>query len=96
MYDTAIRRLLSTDLSKSCGQKRKTKNFAYVMKAHPQDDHILLSCFDSGLVVIYDLRNMSIIQEIVEHSIYSIEILCMNNSLDIDFSPDGQFLALSS
>jgi WD40 repeat protein len=66
------------------------------MKAHPQDDHILLSCFDSGLVVIYDLRNMSIIQEIVEHSIYSIEILCMNNSLDIDFSPDGQFLALSS
>jgi hypothetical protein len=31
------------------------------MKAHPYDENIMLSCFDGGIVIIYDVRHMTII-----------------------------------
>ena len=55
-----------------------------------------MTCFDGGLVLIFDIQRMSIVQEIVEYGIYSIDQYTMNNQVDVDFSSDGDYIALSS
>jgi len=44
-----------------------------VLKAHPTREDIILSCFDGGTTVLYDVRRRRVIQQIEEYGIYSIE-----------------------
>ena len=53
--------MLSEDLGKDCGYCKNIYNYACVMKAHPYDENIMLSSFDGGIVIIYDVRHMTII-----------------------------------
>ena len=66
------------------------------MKAHPIYENILLACFDGGITILYDLGTFEIIQEIVEYGIYSIDQYIMNNQVDVDFSQDGEYIAMTS
>lgn len=66
------------------------------MKAHPCNENVVLCCYDGGIVIIYDVKYMNIIQEIVEYGIYSIDQFVMNNQVDVDWTSDGDYIALSS
>ena len=88
--------ILTNDLAKDCKYHKDVLNYACVMRSHPNDESILLSCFDGGLVLIFDTKRMCIVQEIVEYGIYSIDQFTMNNQVDVDFSTDGDYIAFSS
>lgn len=61
------------DLNKVCKLGRDIINYACVMKPHPTNESILLACFDGGITMIYDVKRLVILQEIVEYGIYSID-----------------------
>lgn len=88
--------LVSNDLAKDCKYYKNVLNYACVMKSHPRNESVLLSCFDGGLVLIFDTQRMCIVQEIIEYGIYSIDQFTMNNQVDVDFSTDGNYIAFSS
>ena len=66
------------------------------MRAHTVDEDIVVASFDGGLCLLYDVGRMQVLQEIVEHGIYSIDQFTMNNMVDVEWSSDGNYLALSS
>ena len=56
MFDCNTKKILSEDIGRDCGYNKNIYNFASVMKSHPCDENIMLSCFDGGIVIIYDVR----------------------------------------
>lgn len=83
------------NLNKACGHKNMV-GFACTMKSHPFNDDILVVSYDGGINILYDLKQHTVLQEIVEYGIYSIDQFTMNNQMDVDFSPCGDWLAFSS
>ena len=84
------------NLDVTCGLGSEMVNYSSVLKAHPLNEDILLSCFDGGTTILYDVRSLKIIQQIVEYGIYSIEQFAMNNAVDVDFTSDGEYMAFTS
>lgn len=80
----------------ACGLGTEMVNYSSVLKAHPKNEDILLSCFDGGTTILYDVRSLKVVQQIVEYGIYSIEQFAMNNAVDVDFSSDGEYMAFTS
>jgi hypothetical protein len=72
VYDTQSNQMIH-NLNQMCKLGKEIKNYACVMKPHPKDENILLACFDGGITLIYDIRRLEILQEIVEYGIYSID-----------------------
>ena len=95
VFDTLTKQSIK-NLDRACGLKAEQLNFATVIKSHPLRENIMFGCFDGGVINIYNLSQLTVIQKIVEYGIYSIEQFTMNNALDIDFSPDGQYIAFTS
>lgn len=75
---------------------KQMNGFVCTMKSHPIKDNLLMVCYDGGVNILYDLEQLTVLQEIVEYGIYSIDQFTMNNQMDVDFSPDGDWLAFSS
>lgn len=96
VYDTASRTVISEDMGLDCGYKKTVYHYASVIKQHPVRENVFLTCFDGGIALMYDIKAMKIIQEIVEYGIYSIDQFTMNNAVDVDFSSDGDYIALAS
>lgn len=88
VYDTLTKRCIE-NLDTACRLGREMVNYSSVLKAHPKDEDILLSCFDGGMTILYNIRTQEIIQQIEEHGIYSIEQFAMNNAVDVDFTSEG-------
>lgn len=95
VYDTFSGAVIQ-NLDKACRLGKEIHNYSSVLKAHPQNEHQFLSCCDGGITVLYDVKRLEVVQEIQEYATYSIESYCMNNAVDVDFSSDGQYIALSS
>lgn len=95
VYDTFSGEAIE-NLDLACKQEKEFLNYSSVIKAHPYKEEILLSCFDGGITVLYDVRKRQIVQQIDEYGIYSIEQFTMNNAVDVDFSNDGQYIAFTS
>jgi len=95
VYDTYSKEVIES-LDLACRSKKEFTNYSSVLKAHPTREEVILSCFDGGVTVLYDVKRRQIIQQIDEYGIYSIEQFTMNNAIDVDFSSDGQYLALTS
>lgn len=95
MYDTYSGAVID-NLDSACTQGRDMRNQLYTMKPHPVDEDVLVCCFDGGIHVLYDVRQLRVIQEIVEHGIYAIDQYQMNSAVDVDWSPDGNYIAFSS
>ena len=96
VYDAKTESLLTNDLSRDCGYGQPIYNYTCVMRAHTVDEDIVVASFDGGLCLLYDVGRMQVLQEIVEHGIYSIDQFTMNNMVDVEWSSDGNYLALSS
>jgi hypothetical protein len=94
VYDTLTKRAIE-NLDTACQLGKEMVNYSSVLKAHPTNEDILLSCFDGGMTIIYNIRTQEIVQQIEEHGIYSIEQFAMNNAVDVDFTSDGQYLAFT-
>ena len=94
-FDT-LTKTLYDDLNKHCKYESKTFNYSNIIKAHPRNEHIVIICFDGGVVLIYDLKNMRIVQKVEEKCMHSVDEFTMTNVLDIAISQDGEQLAMSS
>lgn len=95
IFDTVSGQVIE-DLNKVCKLGKQMHGFVCTMKSHPINDNILMICYDGGVNILYDLEQLAVLQEIVEYGIYSIDQFTMNNQMDVDFSPDGDWLAFSS
>ena len=84
------------NLDMACHLQKEMVNYSSVLKAHPINEDVLLSCFDGGISIVYNVRKLKIMQMIEEHGIYSIEQYAMNNAVDVDFSSDGEYMAFTS
>ena len=96
VYDTQTGAMLTNDLSRDCGYDKAIYNYTCVMRAHTVEEDIVVASFDGGLCILYDVARMQVLQEIVEYGIYSIDQFTMNNMVDVEWSADGNYLALSS
>ena len=55
VYDTLNKRVIE-NLDTACQLGKEMVNFSSVLKAHPTDEDILLSCFDGGMTILYNIR----------------------------------------
>ena len=70
--------------------------YACQVKPHPIKEDVLVVSYDRGINLIYDLKQKVILQEIVEYGIYSLDQFTMNNQMELDISPDGDWIAFTS
>jgi WD40 repeat protein len=95
VYDTYSGRVIE-NLDRACNLGKTMTGFISIIKPHPFNDDLLLCCFDGGVNILYDVRQLIVLQEIVEYGIYSIDSFTMNNQMDVDFSADGDWIAFTS
>ena len=63
---------------------------------HPKVEDILLTGSEGGIVILWDIREKTIIKKFIEYGVYSIEQYTMNVPFDGKFSPDGTSFVLGS
>ncbi len=60
VFDTYTRREIK-NLDRECNLGKKMSGFACTMKAHPFNEDILMVCFDAGVNILYDLRQLKVL-----------------------------------
>lgn len=55
VYDTMTKRCIE-NLDVACNLGKEMVNYSSVLKAHPKDEDIVLSCFDGGMTILYNIR----------------------------------------
>jgi hypothetical protein len=60
VYDTFSGEVTES-LDLACKQEKEFQNYSSVIKAHPTKEEIILSCFDGGISVLYDVRKRQIV-----------------------------------
>ena len=66
------------------------------MRTHIVLEDIVVTNFNGGFCILYDICRMQVLQKIVKYGIYSIDQFTMNNMVDVEWSAYGNYLALSS
>ena len=55
VFDTYSKEVIES-LDLACKSKKEFVNYSSVLKAHPTREEVILSCFDGGITVLYDVK----------------------------------------
>jgi len=48
-------KIITYNLAQDCKYYKSVLNYACVMRSHPNKESVLLTCFDGGLVLVFDI-----------------------------------------